>query len=94
MWTGSPAGWYSHSQSAPWSFSRFWRRSLPRHIGLELCLYIVLYYAVHLASRLLLSTDQKVVFEAMVSYFNTNLSPLSKELTFLLGFYVKQVIGI
>jgi len=50
---GSPNGWLSHSKAASWSLGMWWRRSLPRYIGLELLIYIVLYYTLKLVYRLL-----------------------------------------
>ena len=38
-------------QAASWSLGMWWRRSLPRHIGLELLIYIVLYYSLQLLYR-------------------------------------------
>ena len=39
-------------QAASWSLGMWWRRSLPRYIGLELLIYIVLYYTLQLVYRL------------------------------------------
>ena len=38
-------------QTARWTLGMWWRRSLPRHIGLELLVYIVLYYSIQLVYR-------------------------------------------
>ena len=37
-------------------------------------------------------SESKKEFEDLVTYFNKNISPLSKDLTFLLGFYVSQIV--
>lgn len=89
---GSPTGWYQHSKTSGWSFWRWWRRSLPRHIGLELLVYLVLYYVIHLLYRAVLTDEQKTEFEEIVTYFNEKLSPLARDLAFLLGFYVKMIV--
>ena len=110
------------TQAASWSLGMWWRRSLPRHIGLELLVYIVLYYSLQLIYRCtmfnthtrdwlqdkfitgssfppkfdhycidrgLLDEDQRAQFADIVTYFNQNLTPLARDLAFLLGFYVK-----
>merc|ERR1719483_1065454 len=89
---GSPTGWYDHSKSSGWSFWRWWRRSLPRHIGLELLVYLVLYFVIHLVYRAVLTNEQRTEFEEIVEYFNEHLSPLARDLAFLLGFYVKVIV--
>lgn len=90
---GSPSGWLRHSKAATWSLGMWWRRSLPRYIGLELLIYIVLYYSLQLVYRGLLEEDQRAQFADIVKYFNENLTPLARDLAFLLGFYVKVVVG-
>ena len=105
------------TQAASWSLGMCWRRSLPRYIGLELLIYIVLYYTLQLVYRLstigksevlilmiflirlpsliiknvrgLLDEDQRQQFADIVTYFKENLTPLARDLAFLLGFYVK-----
>ena len=90
---------------------------MPRYIGLELLIYIVLYYTLQLVYRLstigesevlilmiflirlpsliiknvrgLLDEDQRQQFADIVTYFKENLTPLARDLAFLLGFYVK-----
>jgi hypothetical protein len=88
------------------NFSRWWPRSLIAHIGLELFSYMVMYYIIHLIyrysytlvffcsefSREAVSEDQQVEFADFVIYFSKNLSPLGRNLAFLLGFYVKQEV--
>ena len=37
--------------------------------------------------------QQKHEFEEIVSYFKSNVDPLSKDLAFLLGFFVKEVVS-
>ena len=39
--------------------------------------------------RGLLEEDQRAQFADIVKYFNENLTPLARDLAFLLGFYVK-----
>ena len=46
----------------------------------------------HLIFRLTLGDDQRKEFEKIVDYFDENLSPMAKEMTFLLGFYVSNVV--
>ena len=53
---GGEEGWWRGEeertpQAARWSVGMWWRRSLPRHIGLELLVYIVLYYSIQLLYR-------------------------------------------
>jgi len=45
-----------------------------------------------LVKRLCLTDEQSSEFEAIVDFFNRNVTPLSKDLTFLLGFYVSQIV--
>ena len=115
LWSkGSPNGWYQHSrvglkllakrnfdhfQSSKFSFLRWWRRTLPKHIGLELLTYLVLYYAVNVVYRLttfkdtgyiihlraFLDDEQRRQFGVVVKFFKENLVPFSKDLAFLLG---------
>ena len=40
-----------------------------------------------------LSEDQQAEFAALVVYFSKNLSPVGRDLAFLLGFYVKQIMS-
>ena len=42
--------------------------------------------------RVGLGNEAKKEFEELVTYFNGHLSPVSKDLTFLLGFYVSQIV--
>ena len=39
-----------------------------------------------------LEDDDRKKFDRVIDYFNKNLSPLAKEMTFLLGFYVSNVV--
>ena len=39
------------TQRAKFSFPRWWRRSLPRHIGVELLIYLILYYMLFIFYR-------------------------------------------
>jgi len=94
LWVkGSPEGWYQHSKSAKFSFVRWWKRSLPRHIGAELLTYLILYYSLYIVYRTALSEEQKHEFEELVSFFKSNVDPLSRDLAFLLGFFVKLVVS-
>eukprot|EP00090_Calanus_glacialis_P046523 TRINITY_DN9191_c0_g1_i3.p1 TRINITY_DN9191_c0_g1~~TRINITY_DN9191_c0_g1_i3.p1 ORF type:complete len:189 (-),score=26.85 TRINITY_DN9191_c0_g1_i3:22-588(-) len=91
---GCSDGWYAHSKSSSvQTFSRWWPRSLIAHIGLELFCYMVMYYIIHLIYREALSEDQQAEFAALVVYFSKNLSPVGRDLAFLLGFYVKQIVS-
>merc|ERR1711936_891295 len=94
LWSkGSPTGWYQHSKSSKFSFLRWWRRSLPKHIGLELLIYLVLYYAINVVYRAFLTDEQRQNFGVVVVFFKENVDPLSKDLAFLLGFFVKTVVS-
>merc|ERR1711953_627635 len=94
LWSkGSPSGWYQHSRSSKFSFLRWWRRSLPKHIGLELLIYLVLYYAINVVYRAFLTEEQREQFGEIVLFFKQNVDPLSKDLAFLLGFFVKMVVS-
>jgi len=90
---GSPDGWYQHSRSSKFSFIRWWKRSLPRHIGVELLTYLIFYYIFYILYRTVFSEEQKQEFEELVAYFKRNVDPLSKDLAFLLGFFVKAVVS-
>ena len=48
---GSPEAWYQHSKSSSFSIIRWWKRSLPRYIGLELLTYLILYYVLYVLYR-------------------------------------------
>jgi len=43
--------------------------------------------------RGLLDEDQRQQFADIVTYFKENLTPLARDLAFLLGFYVKVLTG-
>jgi len=91
---GSSDGWYYHSKASGIGWKKWWSRSLPAHIGGELILYLVLYFIIHIIYKAGLEdgSESKKEFEDLVTYFNKNISPLSKDLTFLLGFYVSQIV--
>ena len=72
---------------------RWWKRSLPRHIGVELLIYLILYYSLYIVYRTALSKEQKDEFEELVTFFKSNVDPLSRDLAFLLGFFVKLVVS-
>jgi len=97
VWSkGSCEAWYFKSKSDGLNWSKKWRkwwvRSLPAHIGLELLCYLVLYYIIHGVYWVGLEEEDRVKFDKVIDYFNKNLSPLAKEMTFLLGFYVSNVV--
>jgi len=112
LWNkGSPDPWYYHSKSSGGGFKKWWSRSLPAHIGVELICYLAVYYFIHIIYKFALSDEhkerdeeeshveterkswsQKEEFERIVHFFDENVSPLSKDLTFLLGFYVSQIV--
>jgi predicted membrane chloride channel (bestrophin family) len=89
---GSSDGWYYHSKASGIGWKKWWARSLWAHIGLELFSYLVLYFIIHIVYKVGLGVESKKEFEELVKYFNKNLSPVSKDLTFLLGFYVSQIV--
>ena len=45
-----------------------------------------------LITRAALGEDEREEFGKIVDYFDKNLSPMAKEMTFLLGFYVSNVV--
>jgi len=91
---GSPDGWYAHSKSSSVkTFRRWWPRSLVAHIGFELFCYMIVYYIIHIIYKEALTKEQQDEFAAVVVYFSANLSPVGRDLAFLLGFYVKQIVS-
>jgi len=98
LWSrGESDGWYTLSKSGTSverkTWGRWWRRSLPGHIGLELLMYLGVYYLIHLIYKLALNNEQQKQFGELAIYFNDNLSTVGRDLAFLLGFYVKQTVG-
>jgi len=71
----------------------WWMRSLPAHIGRELLLYLFLFYVVHLFFRVGMNDQQQLEFTGLAVYFSKNLSYLAKDMVFLLGFFVKQIVA-
>ena len=57
----------------------------------EVTVYLGLYYAINMVFRFVLDQDQKIRFSKVVTYFDASLSTFSRDLTFLLGFYVSLV---
>ena len=48
VWSkGSCEEWYFKSKSSGLTWQKWWGRSLPAHIGLELLCYLVIYYIIH-----------------------------------------------
>jgi len=91
LWdSGGGSEWYKLEKRGRCS-PRVLKRSLVAYIGLELVIYLVLYYIIHVVYRAALNEEQKKNFEDVVNYFDDKLSPMSKDLTFLLGFYVSLV---
>ena len=77
------------------SFRRWWSRSLPAAVGLQLLVYLGIIYAIHYAIQSVsseLDTDERVKFNkefnGVVQYFDNGLKGMRREMTFLLGFYV------
>eukprot|EP00088_Acartia_fossae_P015053 TRINITY_DN18156_c0_g1_i1.p1 TRINITY_DN18156_c0_g1~~TRINITY_DN18156_c0_g1_i1.p1 ORF type:complete len:370 (-),score=54.59 TRINITY_DN18156_c0_g1_i1:355-1464(-) len=90
LWTkGSPEGWYSF-EHVDWV--KILKKSLLAHTGLELIVYIVIYYIINITYRAGLEDDQKKQFENIVAYFEDGVDGMPKDLTFILGFYVNMVI--
>ena len=95
-------------QSSGLTWRKWWSRSLPAHIGLELVLYLVLYYIIHAIYWLVLEDSDRYPifyikifflwdnfrrdFDKVIDYFDKNLSSMGKEMTFLLGFYVSNIV--
>jgi len=71
----------------------WWMRSLPAHIGRELLLYLFLFYVIHLFFRVGMNDQQQLEFTGLAVYFSKNLSYLAKDMVFLLGFFVKQIVA-
>jgi len=93
VWSkGTSDGWYYTSKSSGLTWRKWWSRSLPAHIGLELFLYLVLYYIIHAIYWLVLEDDDRKEFDRVIYYFDKNLSSMGKEMTFLLGFYVSNIV--
>jgi len=106
LWeSGSPDAWYQNSESLPNSMKRllkankknlrsYWLRSLPSNIWKDIFFYIFLYYAIYLSIHRFFEADSEVVqgFEEIVIYFDDNFHLLSRDLLFLLGFYVSQIV--
>uniref|UniRef100_A0A6B2E7G4 Bestrophin homolog n=1 Tax=Phlebotomus kandelakii TaxID=1109342 RepID=A0A6B2E7G4_9DIPT len=67
-----------------------WRGSIYKLVWLDLVAFLSAYYMLSIIYRLVLTSQQKVIFEALVNYCAayTNLIPLS----FVLGFYVSIVM--
>jgi len=92
LWSkGSSEGWYFRSKSSGLTWRKWWGRSLLAHIGLELILYLVLYYIIK-AGRLALDNEDRETIDKLIDYFRKNLAPMGKEMTFLLGFYVSNIV--
>lgn len=92
LWSkGSSQGWYFRSKSSGLTWRKWWGRSLLAHIGLELFLYLVLYYIIK-AGRLALEDEDRATIDNLIHYFRKNLSTMGKEMTFLLGFYVSNIV--
>jgi len=93
LWAhGSPQAWYQHSKSSVSTLRSWWLRSLPAHIGRELLLYLFLYYVLHLFFMVGMNKGQQDEFTGLALYFGKNLSYVGKDMVFLLGFFVKQIV--
>jgi len=90
--------------SAFWSerkhFRQWWRRSLPANIWKDVTLYIAIYYIIYFSLKYGFRDKDDGVwsynrgeFENIVNYFRDNISLLSRDLTFLLGFYVSRIVA-
>jgi len=98
---GDPEPWYLASELKRLSkipphkliLKAWWKRSLLSHLGIELLIYVALYYIIHLIYRFGLSSESQKSFEALVYYLDTKLGGVGKDLAFLLGFYVKQTVS-
>lgn len=94
LWDGgSEEDWYSHSKSSPRTLYSRWQRSLPSHLAVELLLYIGIYYVILGITRFGLSDEHQEQFKDFSRYISKNLKGLGRDLTFLLGFYVKQIVN-
>jgi len=94
LWSkGTSEGWYYKSKSNGLTWRKWWARSLTAHIGLELFLYLVIYYIIHLIYFFGFDKDyRRENFDPVIRYFDKNLSGMGKEMTFLLGFYVSNIV--
>jgi len=94
LWAhGSPQAWYQHSKSSGFSLRSWWVRSLPAHIGRELVFYLFLFYVLHLFFRVGMNEQQQLEFSGLAIYFGKKLSYVGKDMVFLLGFFVKQIVA-
>jgi len=90
LWNkGSPSAWYS---APDLSWRKILKKSLLGYIGLELLIYLVIYYIINVIYRSALGEDDQEKFKNMADYVKREISPLSRDLTFLLGFYVSLVV--
>ena len=53
---------------------------------------MVIYYIIHAIHQLVLDDEAKEEFDDVVKYFDKNLNSMGKEMTFLLGFYVSNIV--
>ena len=69
LWSkGSNEGWYYRSKSNGLTWKKWWARSLLAHIGLELFLYLVIYFIIHAIHQLVLGEDERDEFERVSRY--------------------------
>jgi len=67
-----------------------WKSSLWKLVWAQLVVYTVLYLAISMVYRFALSVEHAKIFEKLILWVRNN--SFSKELTFLLGFYVSLVV--
>jgi len=81
-------------------FRQWWRRSLPANIWKDLLIYIAAYYIIYFSLKYGFGDEDDSVWnydrgqlDAIITYFRDNISLLSRDLTFLLGFYVSRIVA-
>ena len=75
LWSkGSPDDWYDNSRSGGFVWSKWWKQSMMAHIGLELFIYIIIYYIIHLIYMFALNEKQKYSFDKVMDKFIQDLT--------------------
>ena len=69
-----------------------WRGSVWKAVLVELALWTVVFWAISLIYRHILSLEHQKVFEHLAHYLNNGLDA-TIPLTFMLGFFVTQVVS-
>ena len=81
----------------------YWTRSLPYNLWFDLLLYLAAYYIIFVIHYYVRDHEKRCeddnddnlasgLFQRVIKYFDENISILSKDLTFVLGFYVSLCV--